>query len=86
MKVIVDIPKEAYDFWNKCVQNGTASLSETLIARGSVFEDRQVRDDIVYAPKLFNGCVYCDAHEHCPDAFCSHAVHCGAYGKENNVE
>ena len=41
----------------------------------------QLPNNKIYAPELYQGCVYCDRHEQCPDAFCSHAVNCGAYGK-----
>jgi hypothetical protein len=32
-------------------------------------------------PELFKGCLTCDAHSHCADAFQSHSVYCNAYGK-----
>ena len=44
----------------------------------------QVINEITYAPTLYRGCFCCDAYEKCPDAFCSNAVHCNAYGVKKN--
>lgn len=46
----------------------------------------QLPNGIVYAPKLYQGCSSCDAHNRCPDAFCSNAVNCNAYGGETKNE
>lgn len=42
----------------------------------------QLPDGTIYSPKLYQGCLSCEAHERCVDAFCNNAIHCGAYGKE----
>lgn len=62
---------------------------EALKMRANQELQTQLLDGTIYAPKLFNGCAVCDKCEVCPDAFCSNAVYCNAYGvpnfhKENN--
>lgn len=44
----------------------------------------QMINGMIYAPTLYRGCFCCDAYEKCPDAFCSNAVHCNAYGVKKN--
>ena len=47
-----------------------------------VYEELVTQANVtISSPELFNGCLVCDAHSHCVDAFCAHSIYCNAYGK-----
>lgn len=85
MKLIIDIDEKIYEGACKATISfdGAMPLYQA-VREGTRLPDAIVLPDgIVYSPELYQGCIMCDACEHCADAFHSNAVNCNAYGKEN---
>ena len=54
------------------------------LGTGSCKPERPLKDNVPM-PELYKGCLSCDAHNRCYDAFCSNAVSCNSYGKGGAV-
>lgn len=67
-----------------CGNTETVITTTTTIKTDNEQVDVQLSNGSLYAPELFNGCLKCDRHETCMDAFHSNAVNCNAYGKGTN--
>lgn len=89
MKLLIDISKNEYEFIKHLdlvyvARGNCKTLQQNIvnaIKQGMPLPDTYpIPNDVVYAPELYTGCFACNAYEHCADAFCSNAVHCGAYG------
>lgn len=93
MKLLINIGKNEYDLIRHLkvvyvARGNCKTIQQSIInaiKQGMPLPDTYpIPNDVVYAPELYTGCLGCNAHSHCPDAFHSNAVHCGAYGGNVN--
>lgn len=64
-----------------CGNTETVTTNTTMIKTDKEQVGIRLPSGVLYAPELFAGCLMCDRHETCMDAFHSTAVNCNAYGK-----